>query len=164
MIATATAIERIVKMRNSMRYILLATSIALVGVVPAEAQNETTNQSIDQLLGDHTKYEAVINALQKAVAAHDAAGVAELVSYPIGVSVNGKEMHIRSAKAFAENYDGIFTPSITKAVTDQKYADLFVNYKGIMFGDGQVWINGICHDNACKNFDAKIIGIQDVSK
>lgn len=148
-------------MRNSMRHVLLATSIALVWVVPAGAQNETTNQSIDQLLGDHTKYEAVINALQKAVAAHDAAGVAELVSYPIGVSVNGKETHIKSAKAFAEHYDGIFTPSITKAVTDQKYEDLFVNYKGIMFGDGQVWINGICHDNACKEFDAKIIAIQE---
>lgn len=148
-------------MLKSMRHVLLATTFALVLVAPAGAQSETTNQTIDQQLGDHTKYEAVIKALQTAVAAHDAAGVAELVSYPIGVRVNGKETHIKSAKAFAENYDAIFTPTIAKAVTDQKYDDLFVNYKGIMFGDGQVWINGICHDNACKEFDAKIITIQE---
>lgn len=138
-----------------------AVAFVIAGVMPAFSAGETTNQEIDRLQGSHAKFELVINALQKAVAAHDAAGVAELVSYPIGVKVHGKETNIKSAKAFAEKYDGIFTPAITKVVVNQKYEDLFVNYQGIMFGDGQVWITGICHDNACKNFDAKVTTIQD---
>ena len=83
---------------------------------------------------------------------------------PDGVKVRGKETVVKSAKAFAEHYDGIMTAAITKAVVNQKYDDLFVNDQGVMFGDGQVWVNGICHDNACKNFDVKVIAIQDGPK
>ncbi|WP_139093197.1 hypothetical protein [Pararhizobium polonicum] len=143
---------------------LFAMPFVLAGTTPVLADESGVNQSIDQLLGDHTKYRAVIVALQKAVAAHDASGVAALVDYPIGVAVNGKETNIKSAKVFAKHYDGIITPRIAKAITEQKYGDLFVNYKGVMFGDGQVWINGVCHDNECKNFDVKIETIQDVGK
>ena len=52
------------------------------------------------------------------------------------------------------------TPKITDAVTKQDYEKLFVNATGITFGDGQVWVNGVCKDKACKNFDAKVITIQ----
>ncbi|MDX3927210.1 MAG: hypothetical protein QHC90_15585 [Shinella sp.] len=137
-----------------------AVLVAFSGA-PVFGQEKPVNQAIDESLGDHTKYEAAIEALQKAVAAHDKAGVAALVSYPINVKVNGKETSIKSAKAFVEHYDGIMTAGITKAVTAQKYEDLMVNYQGVMFGSGQVWLNGICHDNACKNFDVKVITIQE---
>lgn len=143
-----------------MKTSILTAAVVFATSTFAFAQDTTTNQEIDRLLGDHTKYEAVINALQKAVDAHDAASVAELVSYPISVKVNGKKIRIKSTKAFVEHYDGIMTPEITKAVTDQKYQDLFVNYEGIMFGDGQVWISGICYEQRCKNFDAKVVTIQ----
>lgn len=143
------------------RRLLLAAPLVVAGIGPAFADESSVNQSIDQLMGDHTKYQAVILALQKAVAAQDAKGVAALVSYPIGVEVNGKETVIKSAKAFEEHYSGIITPRIAKAVTEQKYGDLFVNYQGVMFGDGQVWIAGICKDNECKNFDVKVQTIQE---
>ncbi|MCV3739417.1 hypothetical protein OCK02_25025 [Rhizobium sp. TRM96647] len=136
---------------------LFSVAIAL----PANADEKDTNKQIDELLGDHTKYKVVIIELQRAVAAHDAAGVAKLISYPIGVKVKGKETVIKSAKAFEEHYEGILTPAITKAFVNQKYGDLFVNYQGIMFGDGQVWVSGICHDNACKSFEAKVTTIQE---
>ncbi|UXN75767.1 hypothetical protein N8D56_26355 (plasmid) [Devosia sp. A8/3-2] len=143
--------------RNS----LLALTLVLMGGAPIAADDNDVNQTIDQQLGDHTKYQAVIEALQTAVAARDAKGVAALVDYPIGVAVGGKEMNIKTAKAFEENYAEIITPTIAKVITEQKYADLFVNYKGIMFGDGQVWISGICNDDECKSFDVKIETIQD---
>jgi hypothetical protein len=141
--------------------ICLATSV--FAAAPAVAQETTVDQAIDATLGDHAKYEAVFAALQKAVAAHDVAGVAALVSYPIRVKIDGKETVIKSAKAFVQHYDAIVTPEIAKAVTQQKYEDLFVNSQGIMFGNGEVWMNGICQDNACKNFDVKVITIQDAS-
>ncbi|AOF88390.1 hypothetical protein [Sinorhizobium sp. RAC02] len=146
---------------NRIRHLFLAAPLIIAGMVPAFADESSVNQSIDQLLGDHTKYQAVIIALQKAVAAQDAKGVAAMVSYPIGVKINGKETNVKSAAAFEKHYSGIITPRIAKAVTDQKYGDLFVNYQGVMFGDGQVWISGICTDNDCKNFDVKVETIQD---
>lgn len=143
--------------------LLFAIPLLIGGAMPALADESSVNQDIDQLLGDHTKYQAVIVALQEAVAAHDAKGVAALVSYPIGVEINGKETNVKSPKVFEENYDGIITPSIAEAITKQQYGDLFVNYQGIMFGNGEVWISGICHDDECKNFDAKVYTIQDTS-
>ncbi|MCZ3378630.1 hypothetical protein [Rhizobium sp. AG207R] len=145
--------------KNS-RILCFTLALVIIGGV-ATAQEKTVNQAIDESLGNHTKYETAIKALQKAVAAHDAAGVAALVSYPIRVKVNGKQTNIKSAKAFVDHYDGIMTTGITKAVVDQKYENLTVNYQGIMFGDGQVWVNGICHDSACNNFDVKVITIQE---
>lgn len=145
------------------KLLLLAVPFIFASSIPAFADEISVNQDIDQLLGDHTKYQAVIVAFQQAVKDHDAEAVAALVDYPIGVEIKGKETNIKSAKTFEENYDAIMTPPIAKAVVDQQYGELVVNYKGIMFGDGQVWISGICTDNECKGFDVKIDTIQDTS-
>ena len=149
-----------------MRALLRALFAVAACAAPAlaVADPSATNGAIDQAFGDHAKYEAVILSFQKAVAAHDAAAVAELVSYPIVVSVNGRKSTIQSAKAFIAAYDAIMTPDIVAAVTTQKYEDLFVTSHGVMFGNGQVWVNGVCKDEACKRLDVKVITIQHTDK
>jgi len=72
---------------KTIQQLYLSAVIAFGVAVPSFAQDQTTNQAIDENLGDHTKYEAVITTFQKAVADHDAAGVAALVQYPIGLKV-----------------------------------------------------------------------------
>ena len=119
-----------------LRRLHLAALFVVASSLPTFAAGQTTNQQIDQLLGDHTKYEAVIT------------------------KIKGKNTLVKSPKTFVKNYDAIMTPKITDAVTKQDYEKLFVNATGIMFGDGQVWVNGVCKDKACKNFDAKVITIQ----
>ncbi len=126
----------------------------------ALADESATNGAIDDAFGEHAKYEAVILSFQKAVAAHDSAAVAKLVSYPISVSIKGRKTTVSNAKAFVANYDAIMTPDIVSTVTGQKYEDLFVNSHGVMFGNGQVWVNGVCRDNSCKTLDVKVITIQ----
>ncbi len=143
-----------------MRQLITALCLALAFASSALAQSvDEVNATIDSQLGDHKKYQAVIEALQKGVADHDAAAVAALVEYPIKVRV-GSEREIADEAAFVVAYDSIMTEPIAKVVTEQKYEDLFVNYQGIMFGSGEVWINGICKDDACTAFDAKVITIQ----
>jgi len=142
------------------RAIIVSLLGMFFGLSVALAADADVNKSIDTVLGDHTKYETVINAVQKAVKAHDAAGFAALVSYPIKVTVGTKKQTIKTAKNFAKSYDKIMTPKITAAVVNQKYADLLVNQQGVAFGSGELWINGICKDTACKNFDVKIVTIQ----
>jgi hypothetical protein len=140
------------------RPVLLA--LGVLAASPAFADGSATNAAIDNAFGDHAKYEAAILSFQKAVAAHDAAAVAELVGYPISVSINGRKTAIRNARAFIANYDAIMTPDIVATIKNQRYEDLFVNYQGVMFGRGQVWVNGVCRDNACKALDVKVITIQ----
>jgi hypothetical protein len=126
-------------------------------------QDRTTSQSIQELLGDSTQYREVITAFQKAVKTHDATAVAALVRYPITVRSGGTKRTIKSQKKFIANYDSIITPAIAKAVEDQDWADLFVNYQGVMLGRGEVWISGVCRDKACKKADVRVITIQRVT-
>lgn len=128
-------------------------------VEPAD-DAKAVNDAIDAALGDHTRYQAVIGQLQQAVAAGDAATVAGLVEYPISVDIDGRDTMIEDKDAFVARYDQFMTPEISKAIVDTRYGDLFVNYKGVMFGNGQAWINGICKDDQCSAFDVKVVALQ----
>lgn len=143
------------------RTLFLALALSAAGLTPALAQAPNVNQTIDTVLGDHVQYQAVITALQAGVRSKDSAAVAALVSYPITVKIHGKKVAIKTAADFAKNYDAIITPTIAAVIEGQKYGDLFVNAQGIMFGKGEVWINGICKDTACKKSEAKVITIQN---
>lgn len=121
------------------------------------------NQAIDEVLGDHARYEAVIRQLQQAVTASDAAAVAALVDYPFATVRDGQPMKIADADAFVRDYDRIMTPAIAEAIKRQKYSQLMVNYKGVMFGNGEAWVNGICKDDACKDVDVRVVALQPTS-
>ena len=124
------------------------------------AADQAVSDAIDSSLGDHQRYRPVIDAFQAAVAANDAARVATLVHYPIGVDIDGKPVVLKNEQEFVARYAQFMTPDIRDAIVATQYADLFVNYKGIMFGSGQAWINGICKDDRCKAFEAKVVTLQ----
>ena len=121
------------------------------------------NQAIDEVLGDHGRYEAVIRQLQRAVAANDTAAVAALVNYPFVTVRDGESLRVADAEAFVREYDRIMTPPIAEAIKRQKYSQLMVNYKGVMFGNGEAWVNGICKDDACKDVDVRVVALQPTS-
>lgn len=124
------------------------------------ASDGAVNDTIESILGDHTKYQAVINGLQSAVQAGDSAAVAALAHYPIDVDIDGKTITLKNETEFVSRYKEFMTPDIGKAIVETEYADLFVNYKGVMFGSGQAWINGLCRDSQCKAFDVKLVTLQ----
>jgi len=121
------------------------------------------DKAIDDALGDHATYRRVMEDFQKAVAAKDATAASALVHYPIDVEIAGKKTQLKNPSAFVKEYDKFMTPDIAKAITGTRYADAFANYKGVMLGRGEVWINGICKDSACKNVDVKVVTIQSTS-
>jgi len=143
-----------------MRLAVFAAAVMFATGSAWAASEAEVNARIDQVLGDHSVYETAITAFQAAVSNGQKADVAAFVRYPIRVEVNGRRRTIRTSKAFVRDYDGIMTPDIVDAVKTQKYADLFVNDRGIMFGKGEVWINGICLDRACKRFVPQVETIQ----
>lgn len=139
-----------------------ATTAATPATVPASNPegDKAVNDAIDSSLGDHARYRPVILEFQSAVAAGDASRVAALVNYPLGVDIGGKNTVLKNEKEFVARYAEFMTPDISKAIVETKYSDLFVNYKGVMFGSGQAWINGICKDDKCKAFDVKVVTLQ----
>ncbi len=137
-----------------------AATSAAAATADTAADVAAVNRNIDQLLGDHTRYEPVILAFQKAVAAKDAAAVAALVAYPLTVQLGGRTVKIRNARDFVARYAAIVTPAMAAAIARQRYGALFVNAQGVMFGHGEAWINGICKDAACKRFDVKVVALQ----
>jgi hypothetical protein len=119
------------------------------------------NGRIDSVLGNSALYQTTITAFQQAVSAGNKDDAAAFVRYPIVVMIEGHRTTIRSAAMFVKRYDAIMTPGIIKAITEQKYEDLFVNDQGVMFGDGQAWLDGICLDRQCKQTLIKVITLQD---
>lgn len=137
-----------------------ATAASATMTAAGADDGAAVNQAIDDTLGDHARYEAVIRQLQQAVAAKDAATVASLVDYPFTTVRDGAPLKVANAEAFIRDYDRIVTPDIATAITGQKYSQLMVNYKGVMFGNGEAWVNGICVDNACKEFNVRVVALQ----
>lgn len=133
-----------------------------VDITPAIDDYTAINASIDRLLGDHVKYQAVIEAYQQAVTRGDKAAVAALVAYPFKADFGGNKTTIKDPQVFQRDYDRIITPAIARAIQAQKYPELMVNGKGVMFGSGQTWINGVCKEGSadCSEFEVKVVAIQ----
>lgn len=138
-----------------------AAALLVLVVTALQAQDGSVNQRIEAVLGAPAPYEAAFKALQSAVARGDAAAVAALVHYPIRVRMGGRTLTIASADELQRRYAQVFTPPIAVVVTTQKYDALFVNAQGVMFGSGQVWMNGVCADRACREPQVKVVAIQD---
>jgi hypothetical protein len=149
-----------------MRKLAIAALFLLLPLASFAQSATDVDKSIDSNLGNHAQFRTLFANLQKSVATHDAAAVAALVHYPITVKINGHATTFRTPERFIASYDQIFTPAIAEVVTGQNYTDLFVNYKGVMFGNGEVWLNSICQDptdKPCKVSVAEVVTIQDLS-
>ena len=144
---------------------LLAPALILLFSAATLAQSRADiDKAIETNIGDPVKFHDVFTQLQEAVAKHDTAAVAALVSYPITINPHtNKAMRVRTPQAFVASYDKIVTPHIAKVVGDQKYEQLFVNYQGAMFGSGEVWLAGICKDSSCKQSEIRIRTIQNTA-
>jgi hypothetical protein len=131
--------------------------IALVLASPALAQTmEEVDQRLDQVLKNHVPFEAAYVDIRAAVEANDINALSEYVPYGTPFLVNGKAVSLKDAEEFKARVGEFFNDKVKKAVLAQTYETLFVNADGVMFGVGQLWISGICRDEACNEFDVKI--------
>jgi hypothetical protein len=87
--------------------------------------------SIEQFVGD----------LQHLVAADDRAHVAEMVHFPISITVEGRPMIVRNRDQLLKYYNVAFDTKVKGFIAKQKVSELFCNWKGIMIGRGEIWIS-----------------------
>lgn len=86
--------------------------------------------------------------------------MAAMIDFPFKTRIEAAPATIPDATMFIAQYGRIVTPSMAEAIVQQRYSDLFVNQKGVMFGKGEAWLNGVCVDSACTSFDVRVIALQ----
>jgi hypothetical protein len=96
---------------------------------------------------DAAEFEKTFAAVQAAVAVNARSKVADHILYPLRVNgwkdeVKGKgTVKFDTRQEVLDNYDEIFTPQIKTALAKQKVAELFVNWQGVMVGNGEIWLS-----------------------
>lgn len=141
----------------------LLIAVALLAVTPAVAQTAAdTDKAIDDVLGGpHAVYATAIADIQKALAEHNVEGIAGYVSFGEPIKVNGQDVTIADLDDLNAKFDTLFNAKVVEAVTQQPYEKLLVKDAGIMFGDGELWISGVCDDDACQLPFINIIAINN---
>lgn len=103
--------------------------------------------------------EAFVTSLKAAVKANDPTRLRDLIAFPLRVnSKSGRHLAV-SQKDFAVQYPRVFTPDVRAVVLQQEASTLFRNSNGAMFGNGQVWVSGVCRTKDCKESDVKVISV-----
>lgn len=88
-----------------------------------------------------------IKDLQYMVANDNKEEISKLIRYPLNSTIKTKS-------DFLDDYNKIITPKIKAALAKANLKQLFRNYKGVMIGNGEVWI-------AQEGKDFKIIAINN---
>ncbi len=147
-------------MTRLLRLLLIAFSVILAGSPTSRADEASVDEQIETLLGPASDYKELFYAFKVALEEGKSDIVVSLVNYPITVRIDGNEETYASEAELLDGYDDVFTDAILEAVANQEYGDLFVNSEGVMIGNGEVWITGICDDNACSTATPRIMTIQ----
>jgi hypothetical protein len=140
----------------------LAFAVALVAATPALAQTaDEVNARIDTVLGPHAIYQTAIEAIQTALAEGSVEGIAGYIPFGETIFVNGGEEIIADEADLAARFGDLFNERVVSAVVDQPYETLFVNQDGIMFGQGELWLSGVCVDDTCADVFVNITAINN---
>jgi hypothetical protein len=88
--------------------------------------------------------------LQNAVRDGRRDSVLAAIEWPLRVNGPGRRSRYYGRVSARANFARIFTPGVRSAILRQKPSDLFVNSRGVMIGDGQVWFDHTCPRNRCE--------------
>lgn len=79
--------------------------------------------------------------VKSAIETANHAAFAALIAYPVATSVDGRRTTIYTPQQFVDYAEKILTPSVINAVKETDFMEMFYNYRGLMFGNGQIWFN-----------------------
>lgn len=118
-----------------------ALIVALIFVAGISKFAHGDDQCIAAYGGEAIK--SFLQQLQTAVAADDRKHVVAMVELPVTIMVEGRRTKLRRRTQLLQYYEVAFDPKVKAFIAKQKFSDLFCNWRGIMIGRGEIWINGI---------------------
>lgn len=69
--------------------------------------------------------------------------LAEMIQYPISVTIGNEKKTINSSEELIQSYDDIITADFKDKISKSYTRYLFSNDKGIMMGNGEIWIHSL---------------------
>ncbi|OLE54511.1 MAG: hypothetical protein AUG51_07955 [Acidobacteria bacterium 13_1_20CM_3_53_8] len=126
--------------------LLIVLSIGIVSVSSAQQTGRYEVAGIDNAAAA----ESFFYKLQRAVAEDNRAKVASMIDYPIFVRVAGRRIRLRRKVDLLGRYNLVFNHGVRQALARQRVSELFVNWQGVMIGDGEIWFNQMPNSSAFK--------------
>ena len=90
---------------------------------------------------DSSKPERFLRHLQEVVRQGKRREVAALIDFPITVRIAGGPTQLRRKSDLLKHYDAIFNSRVRGKLKTQRASNLFVNWRGVMIGNGEIWFN-----------------------
>lgn len=86
--------------------------------------------------------EAYMKKVKTAILNNNKEWLSTQVSYPYKVvTADGKTKTLKNKQEFISNYKLVVSESLKKRIANICTCNLFMNYRGVMLGNGEVWIN-----------------------
>jgi hypothetical protein len=110
-----------------------------------QAQENEVDKRIRTIAGLNVQLtKAFFNEIKRTIDQGDRKAVSKMISYPTIVDLkSGPNKKIRNRAEFEAHYDEIINGRVTRAVRAQVYEELFVNWRGVMFGNGEIWFTAL---------------------
>lgn len=113
----------------------LALSYSIDPSIKARYSNVTSSST--------TEVEAFAKKIKKYIIEDNKSDLANLIDYPINVTINDVKVRIHSGKEFEQNYNNIINPDFKERVSKAYTRYLYSNYMGIMLGNGEIWFGDV---------------------
>jgi hypothetical protein len=97
--------------------------------------------------------------LSDAAEKDNAEWVADHVSYPLRVNINGQKENISNRQNFISNFSSIFNEKVRHAIREQKPDELIRGSGGVRIGNGVIWFESVYRndEDAKERKNARII-------
>jgi len=89
---------------------------------------------------DASKVQLYVENLKTLVSQDKKEDIAQLIRFPLKISVAARRITLRSKDDFLKHYDQAFNSKVRDALAKQDSANLFANWQGAMIGNGEIWI------------------------
>ena len=123
-----------------------STSVGMAG------SSQAVHDKIENLLGNAGDFDTIFTQMKKVFKAgnlDDMMEIADTVEYPLQVNGGDGDIVIKDRDEFIDQFEAIFPDKVKSAIANQRYDKLGISSDGVMFGNGELWMNAICRDNAC---------------
>lgn len=108
--------------------------------VPITFAQEETNRYEVAGITDPEAFETFYGKLQKWMSKGNKEAIARHVQYPLRVNKDGQSHFVANDKQFVAEYEQIMTERVRHALQQQDVKQAFVNYQGVMVGNGELWL------------------------
>jgi hypothetical protein len=110
-------------------------------VSPASSVLQNNGRYLDAGIEDDRKFEKWFKVLQGYIRQENRSKIIEHIQFPLDVRISKRDIRIRNRQEFLTYYNELFTKEVKEVILAQKPRNLLVSYKGVMVGNGELWIN-----------------------